>query len=331
MPGSRASVFGEAEDFQAALSTDGVTGFLVTGRGPFRARMTQVRLEGWRLAAVEEALSRIAFVAVPAGMVLVSFSIDGGRSPVWGGIEIRTGEMITFGPDQRVHARTVGLSHWGAIQLPDQQLADYGRALTGARFAVPPAARWRPQRAAARELRDLHRAAIRMAEARAGALTDLQAAHALEQQLLHALIECLSEGAEEETATSRRHRDILARFEDLLVAEPSLPLINICAALGVSERSLRDRCREHLGIGPIRYRYLCAMQQVHRALRSGNLDTASVSGAAGQYGFRGLGRFAARYRALYGELPSATLRRASHGGVTAHTLGRPRVKVSRQR
>jgi hypothetical protein len=33
-----------------------------------------------------------------------------------------------------------------------------------------------------------------MAEARAGALTDLQAARGLEQQLLHALIECLSEG-----------------------------------------------------------------------------------------------------------------------------------------
>jgi hypothetical protein len=30
MPGSRASVFGEAEDFQAALSADGVAGLLVT-------------------------------------------------------------------------------------------------------------------------------------------------------------------------------------------------------------------------------------------------------------------------------------------------------------
>ena len=135
--------------------------------------------------------------------------------------------MITLGPGLRLHARTLGLSHWGAIHVPNHQLADYGRVLSGAGFVIPPVARWRPPRAAIRQLLSLHRAAIGMAEARAGALTDLQAAHGLEQQLLDALIECLSEGAEEETATDRRHRDILARFEDLLVAEPSLPLVNI--------------------------------------------------------------------------------------------------------
>src|SRR6516162_3744801 len=138
MPGSRALVIGEAEDFQAALSADGVASLLVTGRGQFRARMTQVRLEGWRLAAVEETLSRIAFFTVPPGTQLVSFSIDGGPSPVWGGIEIATGEMITFGPGQQVHARTIGPCHWGVVQVPNLQLADYGCALNGARFVLPP-------------------------------------------------------------------------------------------------------------------------------------------------------------------------------------------------
>jgi AraC-like DNA-binding protein len=328
MPGSRASVFGEAEDFEAALSADGVAGLLITGRGQFRALLTQVRLGGFQLAAVEEKLARIAFVAVPTGMVLVAFPIDGGPSPVWGGIEIRTGEMITFGPGQRLHARTVGPSHWGAIYAPDHQLAQYGRALTGARFAVPAAARWRTPRAAVKQLRDLHRAAIRMAEARAGALTDLQAAYGLEQQLLHELIECLSQGVEEEAATGRRHRDILAQFEHLLAAEPILPMARISAALGASERSLRQCCKEHLGMGPSRYRYLRAMQQVHRALGSGNPDAAGVSEVARQYGFYALGRFAARYRALYGELPSVTLRRASNPGVVELALGRRRVKLS---
>ena len=328
MPGSRASVFGEAEDFQAALSADGVAGLLVTSRGQFRARLTQIRLDGWRLAAIEEEQPRIAFVAVPADMVLVSFPIGGGPSPVWAGMEIRNGEMITLGPGQRLHASTLGSSHWGALQAPDQQLIDYGRVLSGVGFVVPPVARWRPPRAAVRQLRDLHRAATRMAEARVGALTDLQAVYGLEQQLLGALIECLSERAEQETATDRRHRDILARFEDLLVAEPSLPLVNICAGLGVSDRSLRECCKKHLGAGPGRYRYLRAMQHVHRALRTGNSSTASVSGVAAQYGFRGPGRFAARYRALYGELPSATLRRASRPGVPELTLGRQRVKFS---
>ena len=316
MPGSRASVFGEAEDFEAALSADGVAGMLVTGRGHFQARLTQIGLERLRLAAVEETQSRIAFVAVPAGLILVAFAI-GGPSPVWGGVEIRAGEIITLGPGQRLHARTLGPSHWGAVQVPAGQLADYGCVLSGSRFVTPPLARWRPQRAALRQLRDLHHAAIRMAEARAGALTDLQAAHGLEQQLLHALIECLSEGADVETATGRRHRDILARFEDLLAAEPFLPMTGICTALGVSERSLRECCKKHLGMGPSGYRRLRAMQQAYRALRSGAPDAASVSAVARRYGFNGVGRLAADYRARYGELPSATLRRSLHPG-TAH-------------
>ena len=309
MPGSRASVFGEAEDFQAALSAGGVAMLLVTGRGQFRARLTQVELEQMRWSAVEEALSRIAFVAIPAGAVLVAFALDGGPSPIWGGTEIRAGEMITFGPGQRVHARTVGRCHWGAIQASQRQLAEYGRALTGARFVLPPAARWRPARAAARQLLHLHRAAIRMGEARAGALTDLQAAHGLEQQLLHALIECLSDGAQEETTTGRRHRDILARFEDLLVAEPFLAMCEICAALGISERLLRTCCKKHLGMSLTSYRRFRAMQQVYRVLRSGSADATSVSEVARRNGFFGLGRLAGNYRALYGELPSATLRR----------------------
>ena len=161
MPGSRASVFGEAEDFQAALCGDGVAGMLFTGSGPFRARMTQVNLERLRLAAVEEAQSRIAFVEVPGGMVSVSFPIDRGPSPIWGGIEIRTGEMVAFGPGERLHARTIGACHWGGIQVPAQQLADYGRAVNGTRLLVPSAARWRPPRGPERQIRDLHRAAIR--------------------------------------------------------------------------------------------------------------------------------------------------------------------------
>jgi AraC-like DNA-binding protein len=259
-------------------------------------------------------------------MVLVSFPIGGGPSPVWAGIEIRNGEMIILGPGQRLHARTLGSSHWGVVQVPDQQLADYGRVRSGVGFVVPPVTRWRPPRASARQLRDLHRAAIRMAEIRVGALTDLHAAHGLEQQLLQALIECLSGAAEEETATSRRHRDILARFEDLLVAEPSLPLVNICAALGVSDRSLRECCKKHLGMGPSGYRRLCGMQQVHRALRSGTPATGGVLEVARRHGFASPGRFATGYQAVYGELPSTTLRRASNPGVAELTLGRRRIK-----
>src|SRR5215475_6974989 len=117
MPGSRASVFGDAEDFGAALSADGVARVLLTGCGEFQARLTQVGLEQLRLSAVSETRSRIAFIAVPAGMILVAFPIEREPSAVWGGIELRTGEVVSFGSGERLHAKTAGSCHWGAIQF----------------------------------------------------------------------------------------------------------------------------------------------------------------------------------------------------------------------
>jgi hypothetical protein len=79
-----------------------------TGRGHFGERLTQITLHRLRLLAAEEHLPWIAFVAVPADAFLVLMAISGGSSPIWGGIGMRAGEIITVGPDQRVHARTDG-------------------------------------------------------------------------------------------------------------------------------------------------------------------------------------------------------------------------------
>ena len=331
MPGSVTSVFSEPADFEAALREEGGLGLLITGRGQFQARLTQVKLHRLRLSAAEEQLSRIAFVAVPADLILVSLPIRGRHGLIWGGIGMRAGEIMTLGPGQRAHARTDGPSRSGSIWLPVQDLARYGRALIGATFSVPSAARsWRSPRAAGRELHQLHRAGTRMAESRPETLVGAEAAHGLEQQLIHALIECLSAGsADEGTPATRRYQDIVVRFEALLESQPerNFGVAEICAALGVSEPTLRSLCAEHLGMSPTSYLRLRRMSLVYRALWRGDADAASVSAAARRYGFRHLGRFAASYRALFGELPSTTLRRSLCPEMAHLVLRRPRRPV----
>jgi AraC-like DNA-binding protein len=328
MPGSVTSVFSEADEFGSALLEEGYLGLLLTGPGAFRARLTQVALHRIRLSAAEEYLPRIAFVAVPHDMILVSLANRSGPSPIWGGTDTRAGDMITLGPGQRVHTRTGGPCRWAAIRMPEGDFVGYGQALNGTGFDVPPAARWRPSPAALRELRQLHQTAVRMAEARSRALADVEAVHGLEQQLIHALIECLSGGPNDmETLAAGRHREILARLEDLLQAKRFWRVTEISAALGVSERTLRICCEEQLGMGPTEYIRRGRMQLVHRALRKGSPDAASISAVARRYGFRGLGRFAANYRALFGELPSATLRRGSGQTMDRLRLLRPPKRI----
>ncbi|HMD63139.1 MAG TPA: helix-turn-helix transcriptional regulator [Stellaceae bacterium] len=329
MPGSVTSVFSEPGDFEAALREEGGLGLLITGRGRFRARLTQITLDHLRILAAEEHLARIAFFTVPADMVLIALPVGGGPAPIWGGIGMQAGEIITLGPDQRLHARTDGPCRWGIIRWPAEELTRYGRALLGAMPAIPPfARRWRPAPAAKAHLRSFHAAAVRMAKVHPEILIGREAAHGLEQQLIHALVDCLSAGPLDEDVSADRHRDILARFEGVLEMQPFLRVAEICAVLGVSVRVLRRCCEEQLGMTPSSYLGLCRMQQVHRALRSGELEAAGVAEVARRYGVRDLGRFTAGYRAFYGELPSATLRRGADRGVAELVLGRPRVKFS---
>jgi hypothetical protein len=74
------------------LRADGVLSLPITGQGQFRARWTQVELNHLRLAAGEEQLSRIAFVAVPAYTVLVSPPIGDRPTLIWAGCACRPTE-----------------------------------------------------------------------------------------------------------------------------------------------------------------------------------------------------------------------------------------------
>ena len=282
MPGSVTSVFSEPEDAETALRREGCLGLLITGRGQFRARLTQITLHRLRLSAGDEQLSRIAFVAVPHDLVLISFPIGAASSLIWDGIGVRAGEIMIIGPGRQVHARTDGPCRWGAIWLLVEELIRYGRALTGAPFGVPSVARcWRPPPSAGRHLRQLHAAAIRAAATHPQALVDAEAAHGLEQQLIEVLVECLPAGlVDKRVPATGPHQDILGSFEDLLQAQPdrNLRMAEICSALGASDRQLRSLCAEHLGMGPAAYIRLHRMSLVRRALGRGEGNGgASVS------------------------------------------------------
>jgi transcriptional regulator GlxA family with amidase domain len=103
-------------------------------------------------------------------------------------------------------------------------------------------------------------------------------------------------------------------MEEFLEANAGQPLYlaEICAAIGVAERTLRIACEEHLGMGPIRYLTLRRMHLVRRALLRADPAKATVTQIATGYGFWELGRFSVAYRALFGESPSESLRLPAH-------------------
>ena len=103
----------------------------------------------------------------------------------------------------------------------------------------------------------------------------------------------------------------LRTAEEYIVAHAHLSpsLGDICQAVGVNARTLQHSFRKKRGYTPLQFLYRIRMDGVRSGLQ--NLDNAtSVTNEAARWGFLHFGRFAQEYRALFGELPSETLRRS---------------------
>ncbi|GAA3455469.1 helix-turn-helix domain-containing protein [Dactylosporangium matsuzakiense] len=99
-----------------------------------------------------------------------------------------------------------------------------------------------------------------------------------------------------------------AAFMDAGAQRP-LTIAEIAAAAGVGARGLQIAFRRHMGCTPMDYLRRVRLERVHRELRAaGPGDGVTVRETARRWGFANPGRFAAEYRARYGQPPSRTLR-----------------------
>lgn len=84
-------------------------------------------------------------------------------------------------------------------------------------------------------------------------------------------------------------------------------VVELCTAIGVSERALQYAFRTYMGMTPVEYLRLCRLSRARSQLLSANPLMTSVTDIAMQFGFFHLGRFARDYRRVFGESPSTTL------------------------
>jgi AraC-like DNA-binding protein len=313
MLGSALSVFSKSIDFLAARREFGDVNLIATGGGKFSARLSQIWLLRMRLLGCEERTSRIAYISVPANMVRVTLPPKPDASLIWDGIGTRPDEIITHSAGHRFHERTDGPTRWSSMIFSAQDLAHAVRTARGIPFVLPRGERrWRPASDDLRSLVNLHDDAIRATTVRPKLPVGREAAHGLEQQLTLALIECLvDETTDQPDEAEQQRANLMIRFEDILQTAPlaTLSVTDIASALGVTNAVLRKWCHAHLGLAPGRYLYLRRMGLVLQALYDADPAKTTVVQIAELHGFSGDGHFTAAYHAMFGELPSVTLRR----------------------
>ena len=286
-----------------------------TAKGNFHAEITQVGMKGVWLHRIQISLPEITTVAVKPGRRSIGFFIEGNSSSLLNcGLEVRGGDIVLNRSDV-IHQRSGANFHYGTASLPSDDLAAAAEAIVGRELPEKPyKSTIRPPSELMLRLLKLHKFIGQFAHDAPDILEHPEVTRALETKLIHILVRCLAEGHSlEPTAGGRRQNSILTRFVDILKENPHRPLYltEICAAIGVPERTLRACCEEHLGMGPIRYLTLRRMHLVRRALQQSHPSTATVTQIVNDHGFCELGRFSVAYRMLFGESPSETFRQST--------------------
>jgi AraC-like DNA-binding protein len=262
---------------------------------------------------LEERLPRIWRVEIPEARAAIAFATGPQTVMRCNGIELTVNEIAVLSPAVTIWNVLSGDCRMASMSLPVSELETLSIAIAGRNVIPHEGAHVTACSAESIDrLRRLHDAAILLAKTAPEMISNVEFATGLENALTEAMFQSLCDGdMQEETAGRRRQRTIIRRFRALAEEKSTEPLYltEVCKAIGVPLRTLHQCCQEHLGMGPKHYLILRRMHLARRALRTAAMAETSVTEIATRFGFWELGRFAGCYRTLFGEAPSATLRR----------------------
>ena len=144
-----------------------------------------------------------------------------------------------------------------------------------------------------------------------------RAADFLQRSIVESFVSALGSALAPANARSytgaRTGARLVSETEDYIDASDGRPvhISELCCALKVSRRSLHRAFADTLGIGPAAYLRRRRLSAIRSILSRCDTATISIGDLAFEYGFPETGRFAAYYRAHFGETPSETLRSRS--------------------
>lgn len=292
------------------LAVPGVEGEMVrTGPGTGEVKVTAVDLGQIQVARLQFGFPAVA-EAMGLGDSLILCTMLRADGGTWEGRPLATGQTFAYGPGASHHASdpaglefAMAVLPWTAFERAADDLGlDARQALPRQTFAGGP---WW---SAAASL------PFDTPAADAGALDG----PALEDRLLDAAVRavCGSEAPPRGTTTHRwDDADLVAEVIAFLGTNAlwQVPMLTLCRAVGVSERRLQYAFQRILKVSPSTYMLYRALQGAHVSLLDAASETTRVADIARAHGFAHLGRFATYYKAMYSELPSATLHRRRVG------------------
>ena len=273
-----------------------------TGDGP--CRMTVAGTDAGKLSVGSVGFSTISRTDVPDGLVVFSLINSTPPGGVWCGVDLTVGQLNVYGPGTSfVGVNPAGLgASFLAVGLDsiERAAADLGSTLVASSSVQP-----LPSRPSVERLRG----AMRRASARPEMLDDVRLASIIVDAAVGVL-------TDEESSDADRHRRldskkiVLACLEFVESIDCHQPaMTDLRRAACVSESRVRQAFIEVLNVSPTRYFQYRLLSRLRDDLLQADPTQETVTRIASSLGVTQLGRIAGRYRQLFEELPSDTLRR----------------------
>jgi AraC family ethanolamine operon transcriptional activator len=289
------------------------------GAKGLRATRITVRLEG--ALVVFDRTNRRVRARTSVNRELVAYGVCGTRDTgTVNGLPMRSGTILAVEPGTEVvFVAERGFESVFALLGPDEIAAHLRRRQREDAFRLPRGAEILHRNAdSVRRFFAWGKRLVTTAAREPGLFDDRKEARvAAQSELLDTLLAALDtasdfrppRGDETRAAQSR----IVKIAEDYALAHrgEQLYVTDLCESAGVSERSLEYAFKSVMGLTPTAYLTRVRLHRVRKALQSSTRATTTVSAEALNGGFWHFGAFSRAYRDCFGELPSATLRRAT--------------------
>jgi AraC-like DNA-binding protein len=314
MPSSTVLTFADPHEHQSAILTTDAEVF-VTEAGRYSSQLIRIEFHRLLMQCSTFSLGCMMHSAINTSRRPIFFLADDAQPVSYhSGMELPPRRVMFYAAGSEHYFRSSSGCRWNTMSLTPEDLAAAGVALVGQELTAPESnCTIRPPPHVMGRLLRLYDATASLAEKAPEVLSHPEAARAIEENLVRAMVHCLTDSTGvASNVPAHTRRPVMRRFERILAEKPDQPLYitQICAALGVAERTLSYHCLAQLGMPPHRYLRLRRMHMARRALALADAGAATVTTIANHYGFAELGRFAIAYRELFGESPSVTLRRA---------------------
>ena len=236
--------------------------------------------------------------------------VRAGQSPGWfGGHRLQGEQLIGVSSQGEFDLVASADTQILALSVDQAALRELVAQVDGHGAELPPVPLLlKPTSAACVEYGRLLNAALRLAQDPSDLSAHPAARRMLALSLCDALLANLRSGepagALPASATSRRR--IVARARQYMQAHAHevIAVPDLCQAIGTSRRALQYAFEEVMQISPVTYLRAMRLNQVRSELRQNR--AAPVGDVAARWGFWHPSRFASDYKALFGELPSAT-------------------------